>query len=612
MGEKYGDRGMIHQRAIELFDAGNYQDATPLLEQLCAGPGAEPELQARLAYILMRQGDYGRAESLLRSATTAQAGDAQLNYWLAVSVAGQGRLEEAKSLYAAVLAIAPGMPEAHNDLGHILRQLGDPQVAEEHFRAAVANQPRLVGALYNLGLSCAQRNAYPEAEQWYRQALEVEPGHFEALNNLGNILRESRRMEEAATCYRRAVQVRPEVAFAHANLAHTLENLHRLDEAEVAANAALELEPFNPVATLVVAQVGRRKGRLDAARARLEPLAFTGLPANQGAAVNGELGLVLDRLGEHQAAYEAWDRGNRAWLDALGAERSQDRSYLHYVADVTDYFSRRQGRDWPEQLPGSAAEAPIFLTGFPRSGTTLMEQILVAHSSYYTSREMPVLEKLNATLTAMSPDRQTFPRALDQLDDAAAVTLRTRYAEIVDTVLPRSAGATSLVDKLPLNLVELGLVRRVFPDSPVIVMLRDPRDVCLSAFAQVFQPNRAMLHLLSLEGAAELYSQVMDLWLHYRDTLGLRYREVRYEDLVDDLEATARGVFDFLGSDWEAGVLDFHRAAQGDYARTPSYQDITLPVYTRSVGRWRHYRDQLEPVLPMLEKYVTAFGYEPD
>jgi tetratricopeptide (TPR) repeat protein len=601
----------MRQTAIQLFDAGAYTEARMLLEQLCAMPPVSPDLQGRLAFILLQQGDHAAAESLLRSAVTVQPADAQLRYWLAVAVARQDRMEEARGIYESVLTLAPEMPEAHNDLGHVLRTLGDHVGAEQHFRKAVEISPHLTGALYNLGLSCAERGAFAEAETWCRKVLVLAPDHFETLNNLANILRQSDRMEEAVDCYRHAIQVRPESALAHANLAHTLENLHRLDDAQIAAQRALQLEPLNPLASVVAAQASRRKGRLEQARLQLEPLAFANLPPAQSAAVNAELGQILDRVGDYRGAYDAWTRSNAAWITALGRERTQDCSYLDYVEEVANYFSRERPDRWPARFPESSVPAPVFLAGFPRSGTTLMEQLLSAHSVYYGSREIPVLSRLCDALPAISTAAQKFPRALDGIDDDAAVRLRSEYWRIADAAVECNAEKTVMVDKLPLNLVELGLVRRIFPDARVIIMLRDPRDVCLSAFAQAFQPNRAMVHFLSLERTARLYGRIMDLWIQYRSVLGLHYTEVRYEDLVENLEPTMRKVFDFLACDWEPAVLDYHEAARKHYARTPSYQDVTSPVYTRSLGRWQRYRDRLEPVLPLLEKYIAAFGYRP-
>ena len=143
-----------------------------------------------------------------------------------------------------------------------------------------------------------------------------------------------------------------------------------------------------------------------------------------------------------------------------------------------------------------------------------------------------------------------------------------------------------MVDKLPLNIIQLGFINRVFPDSPVIVAVRDPRDCCLSAFMQDFRLNPAMLHMITLESSARFYDRVMDLWIHYRDTLDLNYFQYRYEDLVGDFERVTRELLQFIDEEWDDQVSEFYRSAQTRRISTPSYQDVTRPLYSRSLQRW--------------------------
>lgn len=529
-------------------------------------------------------------------------------YARAVQLVRQGRLMEARDSYLALLAAAPDMAEARNDLGYVLLGLGDPVAAEPHLRAAIGLNPEFAGALFNLGLCRSQQRDPAGAMGWYRRVLEIQSGHFEALNNLANLLRTQGQMEEAVEAYRQATLARPDAAYVLANMAHTLENLHCLDEALETARRALELEPLNPVANLVVAQISRRRGDLDTARRQLEPLAGAGLAPNHAAAVNFELGTIYDRLQDYPQAFEAWSRANAVWRDALGPERSRDTTYLDYIRHVGEQLPHLRVADWPLRVNSELTQQPVFLVGFPRSGTTLMEQLLDAHPDFSSSREQPVLSWLVNLLQERNPGRE-YPALLDSLTEDEIVQLRADYRQRIATELPDASHTRCFVDKLPLNIVDLLVVRRVFPEAKVLVMLRDPRDACLSAFAQTFQPNRAMVQFLSLEGSARLYSAVMDLWLQLRTMPGLQYLEVHYEDLTVELVPVMQRVLEFLGSAWDPVVEQFHEKAREQYARTPSYQDITAPVYRRAVGRWRHYQAMLAPVLPQLERFVDRFGY---
>jgi hypothetical protein len=172
------------------------------------------------------------------------------------------------------------------------------------------------------------------------------------------------------------------------------------------------------------------------------------------------------------------------------------------------------------------------------------------------------------------------------------------------------ADAGRLVEKLPLNIIELGLAARLFPGAPIIVALRDPRDVVLSCFMQEFHLNDAMAHFTTLEGAARLYALVMDLWFQCRTAPELNWMEYKYEDLVTAPEATTRKVFDFIGENWIDDVLDYRGRRSGRPIDTPSREALNEPIYTRAVGRWRAWEHHLAPVLPILAPYVSALGYD--
>ncbi len=169
-----------------------------------------------------------------------------------------------------------------------------------------------------------------------------------------------------------------------------------------------------------------------------------------------------------------------------------------------------------------------------------------------------------------------------------------------------------LVDKLPLNIVELGFVSLLFPRARVVIALRDPRDVCLSCFMQRFRLNDAMANFLDLEQTAKTYAAVMGLWLHYRGALTLAWHEYRYEDLVADFEGVVGGVLDFIGIAWHDDVAHYREKAGQSAITTPSYRGVTGALDGRAIGRWRAYREPLAPILPTLAPFVAAFGYPED
>jgi hypothetical protein len=253
----------------------------------------------------------------------------------------------------------------------------------------------------------------------------------------------------------------------------------------------------------------------------------------------------------------------------------------------------------------SAFPTPTFLVGFPRSGTTLLDQILSSHSGVFCIEER---EYFAAALAAVITDAAKLAR-LAELSEAEIEAARGEYWRQVRSENAPPEGAL-VVDKLPLHIVLLPVIKRVFPDAKIIFALRDPRDVILSCYVQRFGMNAAMAQFLDLGSAAKYYDAVMGLMSLCRQKLALNLHQVRYEDVVDDLAREARALTDFLGLTFERAMLSFSETARGRDINTPSARQVIEPLYARSVGRWRGYASELEPALALLNAWAARFGYQ--
>jgi len=253
----------------------------------------------------------------------------------------------------------------------------------------------------------------------------------------------------------------------------------------------------------------------------------------------------------------------------------------------------------------------VFFVGFPRSGTTLLEQVLDAHPDLVTTGERTPLNLMINSTDQLIGRQLKFPEDIESINEDEIMKLRQGFFQAARNVTGEDFMQRRLVDKMPLNIVKLGLVNRIFPDAKVLVALRDPRDTCLSCYFQQFRPNRAMLNFLELATTGEFYATVMGLWLHYRSVLSVPWMEYRYETLVEDFENTVREVLDFIGVPWNEAVTEYADYARSKNINTPSYSDVVSGISKSAIGRWRHYRDELTPILPILEPFVKEFGYEP-
>jgi len=282
--------------------------------------------------------------------------------------------------------------------------------------------------------------------------------------------------------------------------------------------------------------------------------------------------------------------------------------WLEHVARLRNQITSERVASWPVEPAEDGGQPPVFIVGHPRSGTTLVEQVLGAHSRFTTNDERPIL-RAQADHFRKSHGQDGWLAALDKLSANEVRALRAAYRKAGTALAGHLPPDNRLIDKNPLNLIELAYVRRIFPEARIVMVLRDPRDVCLSCFTQLFRLNSAMAWYTSLDDTARHYVAVMDLWQHYQSVLGLAVFELRYEDFVANLETTTQHMLDFLGEDWQPEMLQYHRQSSQRYISTPSYEGVTARPYTTSIGRWKNFSGPLSPILPGLQPFVDAFGY---
>ena len=256
---------------------------------------------------------------------------------------------------------------------------------------------------------------------------------------------------------------------------------------------------------------------------------------------------------------------------------------------------------------GGSSRQPVFVVGFPRSGTTLMDTVLRGHPGIEVAEESDAVPTMVNGLCGPS---DKYLADLGGLSSDAIERAKSVYFEALARHVEASDKTLRLVDRFALNSVYAGEIHRVFPDARFILMLRHPADCVLSCYLRTFVESSANDSFHSLEEAAHLYDRVMGLWTQLAEVLDLKVIEVRYEDLVAGLERTCRPVLEFMGVPWHPGVLDHQATARSrPYIRTASYNQVTQPLYAGATGRWRKYRAYLEPILPVLEPWMERFGY---
>jgi tetratricopeptide (TPR) repeat protein len=442
-----------------------------------------------------------------------------------------------------------------------------------------------------------------EAQPAAERALALAPADPNAVLVAASVANARGEGARAEALLRALIARSPHLATARARLASLLERASRFEEAEREARAGLKTATHEPLLNLVVAQCALHRGDLDSCELHLGRIRAASGTIPQHAAYLAAQLLAAREM--HAEAFAAFATANR--LAAAHAARVAPPTDLAEVVAERGVFSDAWVAGWAPLAPPAALPfQPAFLVGFPRSGTTLLEQILDAHPGVSAIEEQPFLDD------RIKEPACDHPQGLATLDHAAREGLRARYAAAVLAHRPEAAGRV-LVDKLPLNLARAGAIQRLFPEARFLFALRHPYDVVLSCFMQEFAPNPAMVNFHSLEGAARYYDAVMALWAQHRAQQALAVVTVRYEALVDDLEAEVRPALAHLGLDWDPRVAAYaeHARSRGRI-RTPSYAQVRQGLYTSARARFVKYLPLFSvEVRALLDPWVERWGYAP-
>ena len=505
-------------------------------------------------------------------------------------------------------------PLLYNLVASELRQQGRYAEALAQLELAYDMAPRDVLIINAVGRCLVLQNRTSEAIKVYDAALAIEPNLPQSHLNKADLLASVGDLDPARYHYERALAAYPDYAEAFAGLASLAMRRNAIAEARTLAERSVAINPRQEIAILILAEIETGQGEATSAEAKIGGvLATPGLNAAVQAralSLKGDALHEMSRFTEAFAAYAAaGDELHRLHAPQFGNGKPGS---LERARWLTGRFEAADATAWAlaPPPPPRSDEAPrehIFFTGFPRSGTTLLEQILASHPDVVALDEREVM--IEATTDLFASDRKLD--RLATLDAADAATYREAYWRRVKDYCPDIAGKV-FVDKHPLNSVRLPLVAKLFPGAKVLFALRDPRDVVLSGFRRRFGMNAAMYQLATLEGAAAYYDAVMRLVELYKAKLPLPFEYVRYEALVEDLRREVEGVCEYIGVEWDDAMLSFVETARRRTIRTPSARQVERGLYSEGVGQWRAYAAELGPVMPLLAPWVETFGYPAD
>ena len=540
-----------------------------------------------LGPVLQKQGRLAEAVQVYHRALEISPGDASTHNNLGNALKQQGRLERAIQAYHRATEINPNYVKPYNNLGLALQKQGKLEEAVQAYHRALEISSNDASIYNNLGNVLQEQGKLELAIQAYRFATEINPNYPQAYNNLGNIFRQQDRLEEAIQAYQGAIGIDTGYAEAHGNLGNLLRELGRLEPAIQAYRKVLSINP-NTVATHYMLAKTKEHGSYDheicAMEALLENPSITNM---EKVDLYFALGKAFEDLQMYEKAFDFFSIGNKTIRGTIEYDISQDEDFFKRLMNTFSkpFLDRHSGCGFDD-------DTPIFILGMPRSGTSLVEQILSGHNKVYGAGELYDLQQVILTFNPKGTHHK-FPDHLDQLDWDEFAQFGINYVKRLRKYSPH---AYHITDKIPANFLYIGMIKLILPNAKVIHCQRNPIDTCLSCFKNRFAlGHRFSYDLQELGKYYQLYRKLMS---HWDDVLPNYIFHFQYEDLIVNQETQTRLLLEHCGLEWEESCLSFHQTER--LVRTMSASQVRRPLYGDSVGLWKKYETQLQPLTSKL------------
>jgi tetratricopeptide (TPR) repeat protein len=517
----------------------------------------------------------------------------------------RNNFKEAKNLLEKAIKINSNIFELYHKLGLINNNLGNFEDSIEYFKKVTLINPNFSAAFCNLGIVYAKLNNKNLAIQNYLKAIEIDPKNFKAYYNLGNYYLNNNDLNNAEKYYNLSISIIPNNIYPYNNLFQIYDRSNNLKKLDEILQKAKNIFGINSIIEFFIGISEYRKNNYQKVIKIFEKIKLNKNDIPKNVLKANILAKCYDHMGMYHEAFKFFEISNKILVDVY--KKSVDKKkYTNTIEKREKFFSRTNLKIWKNTNYKENNLDPVFLIGFPRSGTTLLDTILRTHSSIEVLEEKPIVDKLiNEMEFIINGD---FSK-LEKIDEHTIKKLRLLYFENRKKFLSTQKNKV-YIDKLPLNIIHIGEINRIFPNSKYILALRNPYDSVLSCFMQPFVPNNAMSNFSNLYDASKLYDQVMQLWSKYEEILDLKVHTIKYEEIVNNFDLTIKDLLKFLELDWNNELKEFYKTAEKrGIINTPSYNQINKPLYNQSIGRWKNYEDKFSETKKILDKWVNRFNY---
>ncbi|RLA11199.1 MAG: hypothetical protein DRQ59_10310 [Gammaproteobacteria bacterium] len=575
---KYYEKGRVLHQKGKLADAERaYKKAIKINQDFV-------EAHSNLGNVLLDRGRGKEAIFAYRKALKLLPDHPMLLNNLGNALQMRGENEEAINWLNEAIVQDPHYADAYSNLGNAMRGLGRFEEAIVSYQHAIKIDPRLADTYNNLGAILMERDEINDAAINFRKAIEVEPRHIEAYHGLGNALSDLGELDNAIASYHRVIEIDPGHIEAYHGLGNALNDLGELDNAIASFRQAIAIDPGFIEAYRSLARSKKFSEYDDDVRSMESLYAKERIADEPKMRLAFSLGKVFEDLREYEKAMKFIIEATHLKRASFDYSIAEDEDLFRNIKEIfsLEFFSNRIG-------VGHSDQTPIFILGMPRSGTSLVEQILASHPDVVGAGELSDLLDLTEKVCAADSSMK-FPACISDLDSGALKNLGKEY---IARIRKYSESAKYITDKMPHNFLRIGFIRAILPNAKIIHLTRDPIDNCLSIFKNYFSGGHAYSYDMTELG--QYYNLYLDLMEYWKNILPGAIYDLSYEELVDDQENQIRKLLDFCNLPWDDACLDFHKTRR--IVKTSSNAQVRRPMYKDSVNLWKRYEKQLEPLV---------------
>jgi len=585
----------IHLRGFIAQQTGKHDKAIELFSKAIQRNPNNPLYHYNLALPFISQRKWNEAISCYQKALQLKPGLIPAHVNMGNLLQQLGRMEDAISCYRQALELRPDDPFAFLNLGNALQGIGDFEEAISCYREALRFKPDLTEAYYDMGNAFKAEGKLRQAISCYEEALSLNADDFSTVYNMGNAYQDLNKLDNAISCYKRALEIQPDSASAYNNMGNAFQTQGNFEEAVSSYTNALEIKPGYAEAFYHLAGAEKINNENKEEVLQLASrLSEKQLSEDSAVYLNFGLGKIYDDLGQFEKAFECYRIGNQLERSEHEFDPESSAAYISAIIETfsADFLEEKQSWRHDSQMP-------IFIFGMPRSGTTLVEQIVSSHPKVLAGGELDFFFQWERKPTPRG-QQSSYPEYLSLMDQQTARDVSSRYLQLIMNLAESAEDQDRVTDKMPHNFLFFGFLCLLFPNAKFIHCQRHPLDTCLSIYFQRFAREHHYAYDLIDIGFS--YREYCRLMAHWRDVLPTQILDVTYEAMVGNQEEVSRELIAFCGLEWDSRCLDFYKSDRPIF--TSSNWQVRQPMYTSSVGRWKNYGRFLDPLRELLTDYL--------